>query len=706
MASYWKWPVVVAALLVASCGGGGGGTGASTSLSGGPPTILASVASFPAQAVPPAVLPAGANTLATVQVLSAEGGVPVTNATVSVNGTALVYSALYQVYQGALNLAPGASVNLSVNDGIASYTASGSQANTFPQIVTPQGGTVWDGATSNLVSWSGTVPSAGAQFAVGVLSQFGNLVWPATGTFQLLPASASSVTIGADSLSAGNLYVLVGVGTEVGIADTNANSGLVISQVTAAGVTVTVGVPPTLVSVTVTPAMPTLSPGGTQQFSATATYADQSTRDVTTQVTWRSSDTSKATIAPGGLATAVAAGSATITASIGTISGSSTLSVFVPVPSPPLPLGQSVAYQIDYAHTGYASLATPLTFPATPTWSKTLSGAAGYPLIAGGKVYVLTVGTPSAHDVLLNALNEADGSTAFGPIAITGTYAWAAFAYDNGALFVINSDGLLTAIQASSGQTLWSEKLPGGTSFDAAPTAANGVVYVGGYGDVSGILYAVDQLTGAVLWTANFDSAGGSSPAVSANGVFVSYACEVDDFAPYSGASLWHYNGGCTGGGGSTPALANSELYARNLGITSNLNLIFDGGTGNDLGSFQAARIPAFNTTTGFFLANGSPPTLSAMTLASKAVAWTFSGDGQLVSAPIVVNDKVIVGSASGVVYALDANTGATVWTGNAGAPIAAPDEINLAVLTGLGAGEGYLVVPAGSTITAWRLSP
>jgi hypothetical protein len=74
-------------------------------------------------------------------------------------------------------------------------------------------------------------------------------------------------------------------------------------------------VKPTLSSITVTPATATLqtgSTGNTQQYAAFGTFNDGSTGNPA--VTWTSSDTTIATITPGGLATSVATGSATITA--------------------------------------------------------------------------------------------------------------------------------------------------------------------------------------------------------------------------------------------------------------------------------------------------------------------------------------------------------------------------------------------------------
>lgn len=86
-----------------------------------------------------------------------------------------------------------------------------------------------------------------------------------------------------------------------------------------------------LVSIAVTPALPTIAPGTAQQFKATGTFTDGSTQDVTGTVSWSSSDSTKAIIGnsgpTSGLAHAVAAGPSTITASSGSISGSTTLTV-------------------------------------------------------------------------------------------------------------------------------------------------------------------------------------------------------------------------------------------------------------------------------------------------------------------------------------------------------------------------------------------
>lgn len=85
----------------------------------------------------------------------------------------------------------------------------------------------------------------------------------------------------------------------------------------------------TLSSIAVTPANPAVLVGATQQFTATGTYSDNTTADITATVTWSSSDTAKATITSAGLATAVAAGSPIITATMGSVSGTTTPSLDV-----------------------------------------------------------------------------------------------------------------------------------------------------------------------------------------------------------------------------------------------------------------------------------------------------------------------------------------------------------------------------------------
>jgi hypothetical protein len=82
-----------------------------------------------------------------------------------------------------------------------------------------------------------------------------------------------------------------------------------------------------LVSIAVTPVNPSAAAGTTLQFHATGTYADASTKDITTAVAWSSSNTRAATINAAGLATLIAGGQSTISATLGAVSGNTLLTI-------------------------------------------------------------------------------------------------------------------------------------------------------------------------------------------------------------------------------------------------------------------------------------------------------------------------------------------------------------------------------------------
>jgi uncharacterized protein YjdB len=172
----------------------------------------------------------------------------------------------------------------------------------------------------------------GNQVPAGYSKPFKAIGNYADGSHQDLTASSSwssssaSATVG-DGNAAGAKGLVTGV--SAGTSDISVSNGAITSTAT---VIVTAA---TLSSISVTPANVTLSgPGKTQQYTATATFSDGETLDVTTQVTWNSSNTSAATISNAagskGLATTVqvvAPTTTTIAATVGGKTGSTTLTV-------------------------------------------------------------------------------------------------------------------------------------------------------------------------------------------------------------------------------------------------------------------------------------------------------------------------------------------------------------------------------------------
>ena len=90
---------------------------------------------------------------------------------------------------------------------------------------------------------------------------------------------------------------------------------------------------PTLQSIAVTPSSPTLAIGATQQFTATGSYSDGTTQNLTAQASWTSANATVVSIGSGGVATGVAAGQATISATLAGVTGKSgNVQVLPPAP--------------------------------------------------------------------------------------------------------------------------------------------------------------------------------------------------------------------------------------------------------------------------------------------------------------------------------------------------------------------------------------
>ena len=129
---------------------------------------------------------------------------------------------------------------------------------------------------------------------------------------------------------------------------------------------------PALSSIAVTPPSPSILTGATQQFTATGTYSDNSTQNITSQVIWASSSTTVATINASGLATGMAAGSTTIsaTSSVGAPPPTATTTLSVQVASAPAPLTITTSSLPDATVNGNYSATLAASGGAQPyTWS-------------------------------------------------------------------------------------------------------------------------------------------------------------------------------------------------------------------------------------------------------------------------------------------------------------------------------------------------
>ncbi|HLJ85961.1 MAG TPA: Ig-like domain-containing protein [Candidatus Angelobacter sp.] len=171
----------------------------------------------------------------------------------------------------------------------------------------------------------------------------------------------------------------------------------------------------------------TMIVGSQQQFTATATFQDGTTQDVTALASWSSSAPGIATINLNGVATAVSQGSANIVATFNTITGTTALTVQTPAPAPtptpsatptsqpaPVSLGVAPGNQSiplgtsqQFVATEHFSDGSTKDVSATVTWS---SSSASVATISGsGLAHSVSVGSTT----IAASLGTLNGSVTF-----------------------------------------------------------------------------------------------------------------------------------------------------------------------------------------------------------------------------------------------------------------------------------------------------
>ena len=189
-----------------------------------------------------------------------------------------------------------------------------------------------------------------------------------------------------------------------------------------------------------------------------------------------------------------------------------------------------VSYQVDANHDGDQpsdSITTPLA--TSPKWSVNLGAPVSYPLIVGGKVYVTTGNSITTE---LYALNQADGSIAWGPVHLLSSQPVVSATYAGGDVFTVTFSGIVTAYDAATGSVIWTERVDPNAAVDSPIVAADGVLYYSAQG--SSAVYALEETTGALLWSSPVEDGQNSAPAVTSTGVYVTYeGCQYTyDFSP------------------------------------------------------------------------------------------------------------------------------------------------------------------------------
>jgi outer membrane protein assembly factor BamB len=227
----------------------------------------------------------------------------------------------------------------------------------------------------------------------------------------------------------------------------------------------------------------------------------------------------------------------------------------------------------------------------------------------------------------------------------------------NGVVYIGSNDYNLYALNASTGALLWSFST--GWYVERSPAVVDGAVYIGS--DI-GAVFALDATTGAQLWEFFANDIVRSTPAVKNGVVYVG----SDDGNLYAlsartGALLWSYP---TGSLESAPAVVDGVVYVGSgdafYAVSATTGTLAWKDT---IGGYISASSPAVANGVVYFGATNGAYALNAST---GKLLWKNPNGGD--SSPAVANGVVYFGASNNNMNAVDARTGAQLWsytTGN-----------------------------------------
>jgi outer membrane protein assembly factor BamB len=337
-----------------------------------------------------------------------------------------------------------------------------------------------------------------------------------------------------------------------------------------------------------------------------------------------------------------------------------------------------------------------LVAPLNRLWTVSVGQPVSYPLVVGNLVYVTASSTQTAHARIL-AFERATGAPAWR--ADLGTAEAGYLVYEGGRVFEVDTEtsmggGMLRAFDAVSGALDWQVQAdPNEPFYYEPPVAYEGTLYTVGTG-TGGRLYAYDETSGLLSWNALLYSGSAGSVAVSSDGVYVFDTEGATTAFELGGAMAWQDRPAENTLASLTPVLVGHSLYEI---LPQATNKRVDTSAGQTMGTFTSDLPPAFGDGMEFDVVAQA---LLAVSTASGATAWTFTPDGGVVTSALAVGGTVYVGSSIGTVFALDAATGAALWSENTGASFTG--QVTGEAIFGMGAAHGVLVVPAGNDLVAY----
>lgn len=277
----------------------------------------------------------------------------------------------------------------------------------------------------------------------------------------------------------------------------------------------------------------------------------------------------------------------------------------------------------------------------------------------------------------------------------------------NGAVYVGAYDGALYAFDLETGAEYWGVRL--GDAIGSSPGYADGTVYVAvEYYDPSGAMFAVDAVTGAVVWddqrptdhphsTAAVDREAGRIVVGANDGDLYAWTYPDREFA-------WTFPTGrpikgpvATYDGGAFFGSWDDRVYRVALDDGAE-EWAFETG-----GSVMSG--PSVEPSTGTVYVGSHDSRLYALDAASGERKWWFDTGGTILGCPVVTSEHVLVGSYDGALYAVAKASGEEAWRVETGGWVTStPLVTDDAVYVTSRASESYLDGGDGPSGAMYRI--
>ena len=232
-------------------------------------------------------------------------------------------------------------------------------------------------------------------------------------------------------------------------------------------------------------------------------------------------------------------------------------------------------------------------------------------------------------------------------------------------------DGRLFALSPYNGSTLWTFAAAPNNGFFGAPVSANGRVYIASKGQTPHV-YALNQANGAVVWQTPLPGTGSGASVLVANGHVYVNTDQHTLFAldQGNGSIAWQVN---TSPGAtsqeSSPSSAGLRLY---LGSDDGL-FAFNALNGAQLWKYNLPALVGFSsavidtTAPALVFIGTNDFKVHAVNAVTGANVWIYNGAATMAFHTVATAFGMVYTFDYMDVKALDRNTGAVLWSQNAG---------------------------------------